>query len=150
MAWLGDEVEQAFDERVGVGLRRLGGLFANVESESTFTQADLRSEHRTFGGTANTTYSFTGPVWQESARDHRCLDSCGRAGRARLPREGSSLDSCIHSYIRKQSVERPARSRPRRAGSEAQDDLVTVSMGEHALGSVVVRPNSSRRRKGSE
>ena len=71
MAWLGDEVEQAFDERVGVGLRRLGGLFANVEYESTFTQADLRSEHRTFGGTANTTYPFTEPVWQESARDHR-------------------------------------------------------------------------------
>ena len=144
MAWLGDEVEQAFDERVGVGLRRLGGLFANGEYESTFTQANLRSEHRTFGGTANTTYSFTGPVWQESSRDHRCLDSCGRAGRARLPREGSSLDSCMHSsQLRKQSVEG---SPVAVLDARAQDLVIRLfRWGELALGSVVVRPISQTR-----
>ena len=97
MAWLGDEVEQAFDERVGVGLRRLGGLFANVEYESTFTQADLRSEHRTFGGTANTTYSFTGPVWQESACDQ--VPGFLWARWTRAVAAGRQLFAFVHTFV---------------------------------------------------
>ena len=95
--WLGDKDDSAFEERVGVGLQRLGGLFANVEYESTFTQADLRSEHRTFGGTANTTYSFTGPVWQESACDQ--VPGFLWARWTRAVAAGRQLFAFVHTFV---------------------------------------------------
>ena len=66
MAWLGDEVEQAFDERVGVGLRRLGGLFANVEYESKFAHGPAESAPPFPDLARTTTYPFT-------------RDPCGRS-----------------------------------------------------------------------
>ena len=104
-----------------------------------------------------TIYPFMGPVWQESARDHGSLKMYATRRRRAMLTDWRFI-ALVHifvptSYPGLAGSRRPPVAVPRRAGSEAQDDLVTVSAGgSPASGSVVVRPNiyRSRRRKGSE
>ena len=97
LAWLGDEVEQAFDERVGVGLRRLGGLFANVEYESKFAHGPAESAPPFPDLARTTTYPFTGPVWQESARDQ--VPGFLRARWTRAVAVGRQLFAFVHTFV---------------------------------------------------
>ena len=96
--WLGDKDDLAFEERVGVGLQRLGGLFANVEYESKFAHGPAESAPPFPDLARTTTYPFTRdpygriiPATTGAWIPAGALDARGCRGKAAL---------CIRAYIR--------------------------------------------------
>ena len=103
--WLGDKDDLAFEERVGVGLQRLGGLFANVElaleaeeRAPPFPDSPAQPPIRSRDPCGRNLPAATG-AWIPAG----ALDARGCRGKAAL---------CIRAYIRLNFVSRAWKARP--------------------------------------